>query len=496
MTPTREFDEIYVISDPHIGGPGWKQIFNQGELLAAFIRSRAAGDKRSRVALVINGDSVDFIADQKAKYFDPEGAVGKLDDIIDDPNFADVFVALTEFVKTKNRYLAINLGNHDLELALPWVREHFKDRLSGGNDAARGRITLAFDGTGYTAAVGDTSVLCVHGNEFDEWNVCDYEVLRRQGRDLNRGLRVDPWTPNAGTKLVVDAMNDIKKKYAFVDLLKPQTKAVVPTLLALDPDKKPRLQDVFGVVGRLSWDRVRKRTGFLSGDEEEEVGSILDKTPAEGAESLDAFLGETFDSAGTGSQLSGEELLNSIEDDLDRDPLDLLAEDEATSQLGAVSGIWNWMRGKDRSELLYETLKKLVKNIDFSRQHEDETYKRVVEHVGGFDVVCTGHTHFEKSISIGGGRQYFNSGTWVPLIRLTDEMMASHDEFKRVYEIFSSCASVEEFSNDQNLFNGKSLLWQRPAVIEIARNQGSVVASLKRVSIGANGVELTEPASE
>lgn len=137
-----------------------------------------------------------------------------------------------------------------------------------------------------------------------------------------------------------------------------------------------------------------------------------------------------------------------------------------------------------------------MKNIDFSRQHEDETYKRVVEHVGGFDVVCTGHTHFEKSISIGGGRQYFNSGTWVPLIRLTDEMMASHDEFKRVYEIFSSCASVEEFSNDQNLFNGKSLLWQRPAVIEIARNQGSVVASLKRVSIGANGVELTEPASE
>ena len=405
-------------------------------------------------------------------------------------------MALTEFAKTKNRHLAITLGNHDLELALPWVREHFKDRLSGGNDAARGRITLAFDGTGYTAAVGDTRVLCLHGNEFDEWNVCDYEVLRRQGRDLNRGLKVEPWTPNAGTKLVVDAMNDIKKTYAFVDLLKPETSGVVPTLLALDPDKKPQVEDVFGVVGRVGWDWVRKRTGFLSGDEEEEVGAILDKKPVGGAESLEAMLGETFDTARSGGQSAGEALLNSIEDDLDRDPLDMLSDDEASSQLGAVSGVWNWIRGKDPSELLYETLKKFVKNEDFGHGHEDETYKRAVEHVGGFDVVCTGHTHFEKSISIGGGRQYFNSGTWVPLIKLTDEMMASHDTFRRVYGILSACRSVADFAEADNLLEGKSLLWQRPAVVEIVRNQGSVVASLKRVSIGANGVELVDPAGE
>ena len=178
---------IVHFSDLHIGGPGWKQIFNQGELLAAFIRSRAKGAVKRRVALVINGDTVDFIADRNAKYFDPEGAIAKLDAIMDDENFADVFNALSEFIAKQNRYLVITLGNHDLELALPWVREHFKKRLSQGDDAARGRITLAFDGTGYTARVADKSVICVHGNEFDEWNVCDYETLRRQGRDLHRG---------------------------------------------------------------------------------------------------------------------------------------------------------------------------------------------------------------------------------------------------------------------------------------------------------------------
>jgi len=491
MIPAPEFDDIYVISDLHIGGPGWKQIFRQGDLLAAFIRSRAKGAVRRRVALIINGDSVDFIADKKATYFDPEGAVGKLDAIIDDKNFADVFKALSEFVQVENRFLVITLGNHDLELALPWVREHFKNRLSNGDYAAKGRITLAFEGTGYTARVADKSIICVHGNEFDPWNVCDYEVLRRQGRDLHRGCTVDPWTPNAGTKLVVDAMNDIKKDYAFVDLLKPETEAVIPTLAALDPDKKPQLSNVVGVVSKLQWDKVRKRMGFLSAGEEEEAGPLLEKESGGGSESLDRLLGEAFADARGGQGGNGEELLDALEDDLDTDPLDML-EGDGAEQLGAVSGIWNWMRGKGPAELLYEALKNLVSNKDFDRGHQDETYRRVTEHVRGFDIVCTGHTHFEKSISHG-RRQYFNSGTWVPLIKLTDLMMQSAKTFERVYEIFSACRTVDDFENPKNLFDGDSLLLKRPAVVEIVTRNGAATAALKRVERTATGIRLTTP---
>jgi UDP-2,3-diacylglucosamine pyrophosphatase LpxH len=492
MMPASEFDEMYVISDLHIGGPDWKQIFNQGELLAAFIRSRAKGAAERRVALIINGDTVDFIADRNAKYFDPEGAIGKLDAIMDDENFADVFNALSEFIAKQNRYLVITLGNHDLELALPWVREHFRGRLAAGDDAARGRITLAFDGTGYTARVGDKSVICVHGNEFDEWNVCDYETLRRQGRDLHRGRPVEPWTPNAGTKLVVDAMNDIKKRYAFVDLLKPETKLVIPTLVALDPEKKPELSDVLGVVSRLGWDKMRKLTGFLSAGEEEEAGTLLEKESIGGSESLDRLLGETFRDAQGGQTDDGNELLDALEDDLEKDPLDMLEGDGGSEQLGAISGVWNWMRGKGPEELLYEALKKLVNNEDFKAAHKDDTYRRVTEHVSGFDIVCTGHTHFEKSISQG-GRQYFNSGTWVPVIKLTEPMMESLEKFKRVYKIFSACGSVEEFEHDQNRFSGESLLLKRPAVVEIVSKNGAATASLKRVERTDTGVQLTIP---
>ena len=70
---------------------------------------------------------------------------------------------------------------------------------------------LAFDGAGFLCRVGNATVLCVHGNEVDDWNITDYETIRRAGRDLQQGRSVEAWVPNAGTHLVIEVMNDIKK---------------------------------------------------------------------------------------------------------------------------------------------------------------------------------------------------------------------------------------------------------------------------------------------
>ena len=71
-----------------------------------------------------------------------------------DPNFQPIFEALQRFTATQGRQLFINLGNHDLELALPWVKEKFLTLVSGGDAAARGRITLSFNGSGVRVRVG------------------------------------------------------------------------------------------------------------------------------------------------------------------------------------------------------------------------------------------------------------------------------------------------------------------------------------------------------
>ncbi|MBZ0121537.1 MAG: metallophosphatase, partial [Sandaracinaceae bacterium] len=74
------YDEIYSVSDLHLGGEGGEaQIFDSGSLLADTIRlvaDRAGAGKR--VALVLNGDIVDFLAEPGARYFDAVGAPAKL----------------------------------------------------------------------------------------------------------------------------------------------------------------------------------------------------------------------------------------------------------------------------------------------------------------------------------------------------------------------------------------------------------------------------------
>ncbi|MDA1054348.1 MAG: metallophosphoesterase [Planctomycetota bacterium] len=291
MEPLSEYQELHVISDLHIGGVAPFQIFDQGDLLAQTIDHLRDQSPNKQVALLINGDMVDFLAEDKAKYFDPIGAVGKLDRIFRDPAFAPVWDALQRFVQKNKRTLIINLGNHDLELALPWVREHLLDQLSGGNDRARGRIILSLDGAGCLCRVGRAKVLCVHGNEVDTWNVTDYEMLRRQGRELNQGRDVKEWTPNAGAKLVIDVMNDIKREYPFVDLLKPEVEAVVPVLYALKPSLVSKIGAVMSVGTRLAWDAVRRMSGFLG---EEETAPDAEAAEVDPRQAMESLLRETF----------------------------------------------------------------------------------------------------------------------------------------------------------------------------------------------------------
>ncbi len=128
------FDELYVVSDLHLGGPPGFQIFNSGAELKRLIDHLRRTSPDRKVGLLINGDFVDFLAELPARHFDPAGAIRKLNRVArEDPAFTPVFDALRRFAETKNRRLIINLGNHDLELALPWVSACLLDILSGGN---------------------------------------------------------------------------------------------------------------------------------------------------------------------------------------------------------------------------------------------------------------------------------------------------------------------------------------------------------------------------
>jgi len=461
VLPIHEFDQVYVISDLHIGGLTNFQIFRQGSLLASLIDWLTQRDTGQRVGLCINGDTVDFLAEQSATYFDPVGATTKLDRMFQDAAFQPVWLALQRLVATPNRRLVLTLGNHDLELALPWVQEHLTRFLSQGKDEARGRVTLSFDGAGYCCQVGDKTVLCLHGNEFDAWNLTDHERLRRIGRDAVQGRLVADWTPNAGTKLVIDVMNELKRRYAFVDVLKPEVEAVLPILWVLGEATRSRLNRVVAVSRRLTWDAVRKATGFLGPGEAPTNKPVELSEPLENTAYLPSFSMDRADN---------DRLLDWAEEQaaVGTEPLSLV---EGTSdRLGFGGALWDRVRGRSQDEQAWEALKGLAADSTFAVDREDDTYRRADEFVGqDVDYLITGHTHQARALPRrNGGGRYFNSGTWATLMHLTVEQLKSADAFKSVFQRITAARDLSSLSN---------LVDQRPTVVAILKGADGITTA-------------------
>ncbi len=457
MRPVPCFDELHVISDLHLGGINGRQIFNAGEVAGAFIRDLAARPTERKVCLVINGDLVDFLAEPAATWFDPEGAVARLERIATDAAFAPVFSALAALVRTAGRSLAITLGNHDFELALPWVRERLLALLTDGDEAARSRITLAFDGAGFRCQVGSASVLCVHGNEVDEWNVTDHEQIRRIGRDIVQGRMAEPWKPNAGTRLVVEVMNAIKHDYPFVDLLKPETQAAIPALLTVKPSLAGKIAEIARVALRMKWDAAKMRFGFLSAENplpgERSVAPTpmrVMETPSgvggewHGAQPTDdqvlrRFLGPAFpDSSAPGRNADAASLLARAEDHMEnkRSPLDLLESLDGDARLGAMAAAWKRLTGSNQAEVLRAALDGIRNDRSFVLEEPDETFKRLDALMGPcLRFVIAGHTHLRRALrrTVGGGF-YYNTGTWARLMTITPEQIKADADALHIFE--------------------------------------------------------------
>jgi UDP-2,3-diacylglucosamine pyrophosphatase LpxH len=445
MQPTPLFDEVQVISDLHLGGVSGRQIFDQGVTAAALIQQLTAQPAKRKIGLVINGDLVDFLAEPGAIWFDPEGAVSRLERIVADPAFAPVFEALSALVKKPGRQLVITLGNHDLELALPWVRERLLEILSAGNEAARSRITLAFDGAGYRCQVGSASVLCVHGNEVDEWNVTDHEQIRRIGRDFVQGRTPEPWKPNAGARMVIEVMNDIKREHPFVDLLKPEFQAAVPALLIIKPALAGKIADIGRVALRMSWDRLKMRFGFLSAEETVNDGLSIARPRAGGREpSPEVVLRQLLGNAAPGfgdawnQRASAAELLARAEEHMEKKrlPLELISDATQAAQLGVIDAAWRRLTGASESEVLRAALESVQKDRSFELGAPDDTFRRIDALAGtGLRYVVAGHTHLRRALNrTRGNGFYYNTGTWARLLRLTTEQLQSEMDFGKVFD--------------------------------------------------------------
>lgn len=416
------YGAVYVVSDLHLGGfteyGRDYRIFREAAALAWFIGEwlPAQAGGAGRVCLVLNGDIVDYLAHPTPHYFDWPHAVDKLRDAIGDPEQKIVWQALQTFVTGDAGDLVLVLGNHDLELALPDAQQALLSHLTNGRQALRGRVHLAMDGAGFACRVGDKRVLCLHGNEADPWNAIDYGRLSLIRRALARGSMqrnaavLDGWVPAPGTQLVIEYLNAQKRKYQWIDLLKPEEEAVGMITAALCD--LPSVRTFAEVMVQKLANTKRLADGFMAGSatpaEEAPIDAAASALPPVDASAAVARAIEAL-----GRDISPEALVQEPADDTLMDPIELVGR---TAQLKA------WPRSL--RDVLVRTL---AGDRTFDIATPDGTFTALDDLVGpDADFLVAGHTHLQRACERRRypGKYYFNSGTWIRLLSIPKELLA------------------------------------------------------------------------
>lgn len=434
MSPTRR---VYVISDLHLGGVhgagtgpddrGFR-LCTQVETLTAFVDalSELPGDT-PRTELVINGDFVDFLAERH----DVEGSASPWMPFIANPKKAadtlekivardrQFFDALTRFLHRGHR-LVVLLGNHDLELSLPCVRQKLREKFQvcGGHD-----FEFLYDGEAYV--VGDA--LIEHGNRRDPWNRVDHGSLRRFRSRQSRHrpeVAAGRFTPPPGSRLVSEVINPIKADYRFVDLLKPETGAVVPLLLALEPRYRRQVTTLAALCAAQISASVRSTvTGDIASNRSssESFGGDLAARPNE-------------PSGGSYRPANADALRALLEDLMPGESDRFLAsiDDGASGDIAAGDVARGWIRllaSDRRLPALRLALAALEKHQPVDRGTESSAYlEAAAELIGrGFRFVIFGHTHRARDLQVGTGR-YLNTGTWADIIQFPAEILRPGNE--------------------------------------------------------------------
>lgn len=491
MSDFPEYDEVHVISDIHMGGNKVDfQILRETERLANYIGWVGQQRPGGRVALILNGDIIDTLAEDIHGYVATDEAIATVQRIMKDASFSNIWKALADFVKLEGRTLIIIIGNHDIELSFPVVQRLIITYLAGADQTARARIEFCTTGAGYTCTVGNARIYCTHGNEVDAWNYNRYEDLAKVGRRLNVGRSLSPseWYPNAGTRMVKDIMNDVKRKFAWIDLLKPETSAAVGTLLVLDPSQASKINKLLPIVGekvegQKQIDQRLSAEGFHQPSQEAAIPFTADR-----------LLGPNLKAGVLGATAtdtrSADDMLLAAEKSFRTGAQTVLT---ANSTLGTPQLIWDsltgWMRGVGKDEALRRALKDwLADDKTFDISDQDDTYKQVTAAVGSsIDFIITGHTHLERAINMGGGRYYFNSGTWIRLLQFTEAMLKDTASFKPVYDVLIN-GKMEAI--DQARFDNQPFVMDQTSAISIKEESGKVVGRLTHVVGDGSGLPL------
>jgi hypothetical protein len=163
----------------------------------------------------------------------------------------------------------------------------------------------------------------------------------------------------------------------------------------------------------------------------------------------------------------------------------------AEDSLSDVEGTLGWpgmlldrLHSVDRVDALRRALLDwYADDRSFDLADEDETYRRILAHVGSdVDVIVTGHTHLERAI-VTARRAYYNTGTWIRVIRLPDVLLREPSQFAQLYKLLDQASLADLDNATVRGADGHSmpLVADVTTALQITARADSVVACLGHV---------------
>jgi UDP-2,3-diacylglucosamine pyrophosphatase LpxH len=396
---------ITIISDLHLGG-GDRSMMSRPELLAGFLEvfaTRARADASHE--LVIAGDFVDFLAIAPFESFtrNPDDARAKLRAVATQPPFGQVFAAFRK-VRQAGIALAIIVGNHDVELAMPPVQRELLEHLGGPSQG----ITFYADNRAYRAG----GLLVEHGNRYDGANENDWTGIRAIASALSRFEEpADEVAVSAGSALVKVLISPLKASgYSFIDLLQPQGELLALLLLAFEPSIA---LDFSAIVKLLRANRRQAKN--IDGAPPAQTRHVSFVPSAQPDPELAAVFGATYE-----AMRGPQEQVGAID----------LARIAWAAKDNSLTTIVKEGRPipPERLEQIRVVMSRLVKSSGIQlaeppRDSETEQYGLAAERIlrsskGEIQSVVMGHTHLPKHVGPATRASYVNTGTWADVIRI------------------------------------------------------------------------------
>lgn len=505
-TQSTAISDLYVVSDLHLGGtdPDYR-LCNQSKLLADLIwhiagRCQAVQKQGTdRVVLLLAGDIIDFlIRHEDVPGYQPplrseSEAVAILEKVQrDNP---ELFTAMKDLLKEPAAELVVMLGNHDLELRYRAVWQLLERSIL--DSKSRGKLHPLCNGDrGYDCVIGGAEVLCVHGNEFDPWNPIDYARLASYASQeaSDRPMEPPKWEANHGTRLVIHQMNAAKYdlRYPFVDLLKPEQELVPALLLLLEPKfTRKEIPDLLAAKAAVKAKELISRT-TLRGEVLGERDTDVDEVPMIPAASFLAPRTERVAWQPKASKQSSATLLEQTQRDHDAGllPSDLVTESE--DELGLPRYLADRVLGlRTKQEAIRHALMDWISDDhSFAVSERDDQYRKLFKALQKrslrvrWDFVISGHSHLCRAIENDDGTFYFNTGTWMQLIRLSAAQLAQPDRFMKLYESLFGDHSTRKSLSD---LAAAGLTWNRPTVVRIQKTERGAEGELLLVKQGMKG---------